>query len=134
MSAASPGWAEELKRRYLRGEASLFVLFGNVQDVVLHGGPQGETLLPVPDYLAETLQKKDTIIRYNLSTGCCFVKKGTKIDQLEELMLERAPDKVLPMLERILFGASNVALLIEYAEMVAPVGDASFSSEADRVA
>ena len=62
-------------RRYLRGEASVFVLFGNVQDVVLHE----EDLLPIPDFLAETLQKKDTIIRYNVSTGCRFVKKGTKI-------------------------------------------------------
>jgi ATP-dependent 26S proteasome regulatory subunit len=126
----APPWADELKRRYLRGEASLFVLFGNVHDLVL----SGDKLLTVPDYLAESLAKKDTIIRYNVATGCRFVKKGTKIEGLEELMLQRAPDKVLPVLEKLLFTSSNVALIIEYAEMVAPVGDASFSSEADRIA
>lgn len=124
-----PAWADELRRRYLRGEASLFVLFGNVQDVVLYD----DRLLQVPDFLAETVQKKDTIIRYNVSTGCRFVKKGTKIDGLEELLLQRAPDKVLPVLEKLLFTSSNVAVIIEYAEVVAPVGDASFSSEADRI-
>ena len=124
-----PAWADELKRRYLRGEASLFVLFGNVQDVVFYD----DRLLPVPDFLAETVQKKDTIIRYNVSTGCRFVKKGTKIEGLEELMLQRSPEKVLPVLEKLLFTSSNVAVIIEYAEVVAPVGDASFSSESDRI-
>ena len=33
-----PAWAEDLRRRYLRGEASMFVLHGNVYDVVLHNG------------------------------------------------------------------------------------------------
>ncbi len=127
--APTPSWAEELKLRYLRGEASLFVLFGNVQDVVL----SGDELLPVPDYLTEVLSKKDTIIRYNVSTGCRFVKKGTKIEGLEELMLQRAPERVLPVLEKLLFTSSNVAVIIEYAEVVAPVGDASFSSESDRI-
>jgi len=124
-----PAWADELRRRYLRGEASLFVLFGNVHDVVLYD----DRLLPVPDFLAETLQRKDTIIRYNVSTGCRFIKKGTKIEGLEELMLQKAPDKVLPVLEKLLFTSQNVAVIIEYADVVAPVGDASFSSEADRI-
>ena len=35
---ALPPWAEELRRRYLRGEAWQFVLHGNVHDLVLHGG------------------------------------------------------------------------------------------------
>jgi len=30
-----PTWADDLRRRYLRGEASMFVLHGNVYDVVL---------------------------------------------------------------------------------------------------
>ena len=32
------GWAEELRRRYLRGEASQFVLHGNVFDLVEYDG------------------------------------------------------------------------------------------------
>src|SRR5215475_8366759 len=110
-----PAWAEEIRHRYLRNEASLFVVHGNVHDVVLTDGQ----LVGVPELLAQTIQKKDTVIRYNVSTGCRIVKRGAKIDGLEELLLQRTPDKVLPILERILFGLSNVALIVEYAEMVA---------------
>jgi transitional endoplasmic reticulum ATPase len=125
-----PAWAEELKRRYLRGEASVFVVHGNVHDVVL----DGEELVSIGDYIARTVfEKKDIVIRYNVSTGCRFTKKAGKIDGIEALMLERTPDKVLPTLERLLFSANNVGLVLEYAEMMAPAGDASFSSEADRM-
>jgi AAA+ superfamily predicted ATPase len=124
------GWADELRRRYLRGESSQFVLHGNVHDVVLSDG----ALIGVADFLSKNvLERKDIIIRYNVSTGCRFVKKAGKIEGLEELMLQRSPDRVLPMLERLLFTQNNVGVIIEYAEMVAPVGDASFSSEQDRL-
>jgi AAA+ superfamily predicted ATPase len=125
-----PAWADELRRRYLRGESSQFVLHGNVHDVVLHDG----VLVGVSDFLAQKIfEKKDFVIRYNVSTGCRFTKKAGKIEALEELLLQRTPDKVLPILERLLYTQNNVALIIEYAEMVAPVGDASFFSESDRL-
>jgi SpoVK/Ycf46/Vps4 family AAA+-type ATPase len=125
-----PTWAEELKRRYLRGEASVFVVHGNVHDVVL----DGDELISVADYIARTVfEKKDIVIRYNVSTGCRFTKKAGKIDGIEALMLERTPDKVLPTLERLMFSQNNVGLVLEYAEMMAPAGDASFSSDADRM-
>src|SRR5512142_1698101 len=93
-------WADELKRRYLRGEASLFVLHGNVHDAVL----AGDSLVGVSDYLAQTvLEKKDVIIRYNVSTGCRFAKKAGKVEGLEDLLLARSPDKILPALEKLLF-------------------------------
>ena len=126
-----PSWADELKRRYLRGEASLFVLHGNVHDSVLYDG----SLVGVSDFLAQSvLEKKDIIVRYNVSTGCRFAKKAGKIEGLEELMLQRTPDKILPILERLLFTQSNVGVIVEYAEMVAPIGDSAFFSEQDRLA
>jgi len=125
-----PPWADELRRRYLKGESSMFVLHGNVHDVVLAEG----TLVGVSDYLAQAVfEKKDIVIRYNVSTGCRFVKKAGRIDALEELLLLRTPDKVLPLLERLLYTHNNVAVIVEYAEMVAPVGDASFFGESDRL-
>src|SRR5688572_30331692 len=129
-SKVLPGWAEELKRRYLRGEASVFVLHGNVHDRVLYG----DELVGVSDFLAKAvLGKKNIAIRYNVSTGCRFDKKGAKVDGLESLLLERTPDKVLPVLEKTLFSQDNVAVIVEYAEMTAPAGDANFSSEMDRM-
>src|SRR3954464_8624340 len=120
MATIFPGWAEELRRRYLRGEASLFVVHGNDHDVVL----DGDDLISVADYLAKVVfDKKDIVIRYNLSTGCKFIKKAAKVDGLEDLLTQRTPDKVLPALERLLFSQNNVAVIVEYAEMAAPAGD-----------
>jgi AAA+ superfamily predicted ATPase len=130
MPAPLPVWAEELKRRYLRGEASVFILHGNVHDLVL----DGSELVSVADFLTHSVfEKKDIVVRYNLSTGCRFAKKAGKVEGVEALLLERTPDKVLPVLERLVFSQNNVALVLEYAEMLAPAGEASFSSEADRL-
>ena len=131
--ALFPPWADELRRRYLRGEASLFILFGNVHDSVAHG----DEFSNVSDFLARVvLDKKDIIIRYNVSTGCRFLKKapGTKFDALEDLLAQRSSTQVLPALERLMFAHDNVGLIIDYAEMVAPSGDAAFLSEQDRLA
>jgi SpoVK/Ycf46/Vps4 family AAA+-type ATPase len=126
-----PAWAEELRRRYLRGEASVFVVHGNVHDLVLDGS--GE-LVSLGDFLARTVfEKKDIVIRYNMSTGCRFAKKAAKIEGAETLLLERSPDKVLPALEKLMYSQNNVGLVVEYAEMLAPAGEASFASENDRM-
>src|SRR5687768_6421210 len=129
-AATLPVWADELKRRYVRGESSLFVLFGNVHDKVLHDGK----LLGVSDFLSQAvLEKKDIIARYNVSAGCRLIKKPAGLAGYEEMLLHRGADKVLPALERMLFTENNVGVVINYAETVAPAGDASFSSEADRL-
>jgi SpoVK/Ycf46/Vps4 family AAA+-type ATPase len=129
-----PAWAEELRRRYLRGEASLFVLYGNVFDLLLHGGK----LYRLTDFLSEVLlgDNKDTIALYNLSSGVRFAKREGRGEGAEgnlgELLLAKSADKVLPAFERILQTQDRLALIIEYAEMIAPMGDANFFSEADR--
>ncbi|HEX4452897.1 MAG TPA: ATP-binding protein [Kofleriaceae bacterium] len=126
-----PAWADELRRRYLRGEASVFVVHGNVHDLVLN--ESGE-LVSLGDFLARSVfEKKDVVIRYNVSTGCRFTKKAAKIEGIETLMLERTPDKVLPALEKLTYAQNNVGLVVEYAEMLAPAGEASFASDSDRL-
>jgi hypothetical protein len=133
--ALLPAWADELRRRYLRGEASLFVLFGNVQDKIL----TGDGLIAVADFLARSvLEKKQTIIRYDLASGCRFVKRpagkaASEIAGLDELLTQRTPERVLPVLEKLLYSHDNVGLIIEYAETIAPAGDTNFSSEQDRM-
>ena len=125
-----PVWADELKRRYVRGESSLFVLFGNVHDKVLHEGK----LLGVSDFLSQAvLEKKDIIARYNVSAGCRLIKKPPGLAGHEEMLLHRSADKVLPGLERMLFTENNVGVVIDYAETVSPAGDPSFSSDVDRL-
>ena len=61
---ALPAWAEDLRRRYLRGEASMFVLHGNVFDTVLYRGAS----LSLSDFLAGPLlaETKETIVSFAL--------------------------------------------------------------------
>ena len=136
-----PSWADEIRRRYLRGEASQFVLFGNVHDLILDD-PDGssdkrspdERLLALPEFLTKVLlEKKNAVVLYNVSTGVRFAK-GKLPPGFEELVLHKEPAKALPLLERLLLTQQGVALVIEYADTVAPAGDTSFSTVDDRAA
>jgi hypothetical protein len=125
-----PSWADELRRRYLRGEACQFVVHGNVHDLVLHEGQ----LLSLGEFLAQVLlaPAKETVVSYNLSSGVRFHKKRGEVAGLEDLLLQRSADKVLPALEKLLVTTKQAGLVVEYAEMIAPAGDPNFFTEADR--
>jgi transitional endoplasmic reticulum ATPase len=131
-SGTHPAWAEELRRRYLRGEASQFILHGNVFDVVEWGGE----LLPLSEYLTEHLlgENKDLIVLFNLATGGRIVRKKTDLGGLEDLLVQRQPAKFLPAMERLLKTGQRVALIIEYAETVAPAADPALMQDDDRTA
>lgn len=125
-----PGWAHELRRRYLRGEAAQFIVHGNVNDLVLY---QGE-LLAVTDFLCQVMLagNKDVIALYNTATGVRFQKRGKKFDGLDDLLLERSREKVFPKLELLLTTQDRVALILEYAETLSPAADISMYSDSDR--
>lgn len=128
-----PDWASDLRRRYLRGEASIFVLHGNVYDVVLHDN----RTLTLTDFLGKVLLKesKETIAVYNVATGVRFLKRGKDaVGNIDDLILNTEKPKVLGAMERLLVAGSKVAAIIEYAEVIAPAGDPNFQSEADRAA
>ena len=127
-----PDWAADLRRRYLRGEASIFVLHGNVFDAVL----SGNRFLTLTDFLGNVLLKesKDTIAVYNVATGVRFLKRGKDVENLDDLILQTEKPRVLGALERLLIGSSKAGVILEYAEVIAPAGDPNFQSEADRAA
>ena len=127
-----PVWADDLRRRYLRGESSIFVLHGNVYDSVI----SGDKVHTLTDFLAKVLLKesKDTIAIFNVATGVRFSKRGKDVENLEGLLLETDKQKVLGALERMLIGSSRAAVILEYAEAIAPAGDPNFQSESDRAA
>ena len=136
-----PAWADEIRRRFLRGEASQFVLYGNVHDLILDDpdgssdkrGPD-ERLLALPEFVSKVLlDKKSLVALYNVSTGVRFVK-GKAPPSFENLLLDKEPAKVLPLLERLLVTQQGVALVVEYAETVTPAGETSFSTVDDRAA
>ena len=127
-----PIWAEDLRRRYLRGEASMFVLYGNVYDVVL----SQNRMVALTDFLTDVLLKesKQTIAVYNVATGVRFSKRVDSITALDELLLVREKDRVFAALERLLVGSRKTAVIMEYAEAIAPAGDPTFQGDADRAA
>ncbi len=127
-----PAWAEDLRRRYLRGEASMFVLHGNVYDVVLCD----RRMMGLTEFLTDVLLKdsKDTIAVYNVATGVRFTKRADSVTGLEDLLLSTEKARVFAALERLLVGAMKTAVIMEYAEAIAPAGDPNFQGEADRAA
>jgi SpoVK/Ycf46/Vps4 family AAA+-type ATPase len=127
-----PLWADDLRRRYLRGEASIFILHGNVYDAVLSGSEE----LTLTDFLGNVLLKesKETIAVYNVATGVRFLKRGEGVLQLDDLLLSTEKQRILGALERLLIGSTKVAVVLEYAEVIAPAGDPNFQSDADRAA
>ena len=129
---AHPSWADELRQRYLRGEASQFILHGNVFDVVAWDGK----LIPLGTYLAEYLlgETKDVVVVFNLASGGTLVRRKADLGGFEDLVVQRQPSKCLPAMERILKTRSKVALIVDYAETLAPAADPAMMSEEDRTA
>jgi transitional endoplasmic reticulum ATPase len=127
-----PVWAEDLRRRYLRGEASMFVLHGNVYDVVLCN----RKMMALTEFLTDVLLKdsKDTIAVYNVATGVRFTKRADGLTGVEDLLLATEKDRVFAALERLLIGSTKTAVIMEYAEAIAPAGDPNFQGESDRAA
>ena len=125
-----PTWAEELRRRYLRNEASIFVLHGNVYDSVVHEGK----MLALTDFLTGVLLRdtKDTIAVYNLATGVRFAKRVRTVPGFEEIVADAPRDKVLLALEHLVTTGTKTAAILEYAETLAPAADTSFQADADR--
>ncbi len=125
-----PIWAEDLRTRYLRGESSMFILHGNVFDSVVYDGK----MLGLTEFLTTVLLKdsRENIIVYNLSSGASFPKKSEEFSKWQEIAVETDKAKVLAMLERSIRLTDKTALIFEYAEAIAPAGDPSFQTDADR--
>ncbi len=127
-----PIWAEELRKRYLRGESSMFILHGNVFDVVLNG----DKMPGLTEFLTDVLLKdsRDSIVAYNLSSGARFPKRTETFPDWQSIAVEPDKAKVLTMLERAMRISEKNAIILEYAETIAPAGDASFQMDSDRAA
>ncbi len=125
-----PHWAEDLRRRYLRGESSIFVLHGNVFDDVV----DRDRMIPLTEFLADVLLKetRETIAVFNLATGIRYTKRQKDALSLLDDAGEKTKSGALATLERLLTASRKVAVVIEYAEAVAPAGDPAFQADSDR--
>ncbi|MBM74721.1 MAG: hypothetical protein CMK59_04925 [Proteobacteria bacterium] len=143
-----PKWAEELKIRYLSGEASLFLLHGNVHDLYAwesktDGGGTELKYLDIETYLTNFLQRtKDFVLYYNISDGLqvrsgkeskllgLINAQGEKSGKRKLLDLPKNTSKVLAFLEEaIVHSDTTSAVIVDYLETIIPQGSLTFLSE-----
>ena len=139
-----PDWANHLRSRFVSGASALFVLHGNVHDLV----PWQDKYLPLRDFLSAMLSRtKDTVLFYDVASGMRFGAKemeepfrlAVNARRLLEgraqlpLALPRDPYRLFPWIETFLLDPTqHGAFILEYAETVTPNGDVSFMGEQDR--
>ncbi|MBX3276718.1 MAG: ATP-binding protein [Acidobacteria bacterium] len=136
-----PAWAAELARKYRAGEASHFLLHYNVYDLV-RGRNSYQSLL---GFLQRELLGGKGIVLYNRSEGITFDSDETLraflaqqrvADPLLNIssanQLPRDPARALPMIERFLYYADRVAVIINFLETIFPAGEISHLSSDDR--
>ncbi|MCX6636061.1 MAG: ATP-binding protein, partial [Acidobacteria bacterium] len=145
-----PAWARELSEKYYSRTISMFVLHGNVRDLVAWKRPASVQFPPLQQFLKEALfGQRDLVISYDRGGGLSFATPDMKADFDRALAgydsfhgtalargLPRNPDGVLSLLDnylrlRILDG-KKIALIVDFAETIAPAGDSSSMPAEDR--
>lgn len=138
-SRAHPAWVEEIREKYLAGEASIFVLYGNVFDKVF----RGSNSWMVNDYLVSELfdRSKHAVYDLSLSQGLRLVGGVQKTVLAKELKsIEVSPSNLFGGLADALrsvegvFYKNSTALLIPYANSMLPATDMPLMSPDERAA
>ena len=138
-----PAWARELADLYFSGTTCLFVLHGNVHDLVRVPGDGGDTYGSLGDFLAtQIFGRWDVVLGYDVSKGL-VVQAGGNAERLrtqqqyltsrwgEPTTWPREPDKVLALLDAFLdrhlvdeaAAKKSIAILLDYAQYLVAAGD-----------
>jgi AAA+ superfamily predicted ATPase len=144
-----PPWARELSEKYYSRSFAVFVLHGNVRDLVPVRRPDATEFVPLEQFLSTALfGQRDLILHYDRG-GLSFGSAESQADFRRALEgydsfhgtnyaqgLPRNPDAVLNLLDNFLrlriADGKKIAVVIDFAETVAPAGDVSSMSAEDR--
>jgi SpoVK/Ycf46/Vps4 family AAA+-type ATPase len=142
-----PAWATELRNRYLAGEASLFLIHGNVRDLHPWTFDGETTYLDIRGFLEEFLSRtRDVVAYHNVSQGICFAHAGHKqlfTSIVNAKRMIRGEEKLsglpatatgaIPVFEDLITepGHSS-AVIMDFFEMIAPNADVSFMVHEDK--
>jgi len=119
-----PAWAGLVREKYLAGEASTFVLYGNVFDVFLVNGEFIDLKAFLTGvFVAET---KSTVVEVSPEFGVTVLKGKVELDQGAELLGK------LHSLELHLRSNTGTVVYVPYADALMPGDDAGFVSADDR--
>jgi AAA+ superfamily predicted ATPase len=145
-----PPWARELSEKYYSRSVTMFVLHGNVRDLVPLPGSAQPEFVPLEQFLSSALfGQRDLVLHYDRG-GLNFGSAETQADFRRALEgydsfhgttlakggLPRNPDAVLSILDNYLrlriADHKKIALVLDFAETLAPAGDVSGMSAEDR--
>src|SRR5690242_3103368 len=144
-----PPWARELSEKYYSRSYALFVLYGNVRDLVPIRRNGATDFASLDDFLSQALfGQRDLVLHYDRG-GLSFGSADSQADFKRALEgydsfhgtnyaqgLPRNPDAILNLLDNFLrlriADGKKIALIIDFAETVAPAGDLSSMSAEDR--
>ena len=130
-----------MARKYYAGEASHFLFYNNIYDLVR----SGSEYISLLNYLQRELVGTKHLLTYNRSEGIKFGSQEAErafIAQLrisDPLMrgdalkqLPKDPARALPLIEHFLLYGDQVAVLINFLDTIIPAGDVSYMSGDDR--
>jgi SpoVK/Ycf46/Vps4 family AAA+-type ATPase len=136
-----PAWAAKMARKYYAGEASHFLLHGNIYDLV----GSGKDYISLLNYLQLELVGTKHLLTYNRSEGIKFgshdaersftnlLRVSDPVGSREALKhLPKDPARAIPLLEHFLLYGDQVAVIINFLDTVIPTGDISYMSGEDR--
>jgi len=125
---ALPDWAETIRQKYLAGEASLFILHGNVFDKYWVGG----TPYSLQDFLAGVLfaNNKQVILELSLGQGLVPLKqdRDSGLPNLRQQRDDSGVAGLLDVVEGQIATGRSLALIVPYASTMLPNGDPQFMS------
>jgi AAA+ superfamily predicted ATPase len=160
LPAWCPGWAERLGDAYLSGTSCVFLLHGNVRDLVPVAPPRGgaeATSAPaadawgtVPEFLSrELFGRWDIVLAYDVGKGLRPLAgpDPARLRSMVQWLTERLgnaanwprdPDAAIAaidaLLERNLIDPPDqrkrIAVVLDYAQYLAPAGDAAAAARA----
>jgi len=144
-----PGWAKDLSEKYYSRSFSMFVLHGNVRDLVPLVSEGTAEFVPLEQFLTTALfGQRDLVLQYDRG-GLSFGSAESQADFRRALEgydsfhgtnfaqgLPRNPDAILNILDNYLrlriADNKKIALILDFAETIAPAGDVSGMPAEDR--
>lgn len=147
---ALPAWARELSEKYYSRSFAMFVVYGNVRDLVPLRRQETTEFVSLEEFISGALfGQRDLILHYDRG-GLSFGSADSQADFRRALEgydsfhgtsyaqggLPRNPDAVLNLLDNYLrlriADGKKIGLVIDFAETIAPAGDVSSMSADDR--
>jgi AAA+ superfamily predicted ATPase len=139
-----PAWARELADLYFSGTTCLFILHGNVHDLILCGDGEQATYRNLPEFLATQLFGSwDVVLNYDLARGLRPLA-GDNPKRLQAMVQHvaarlgepaswpRDPENLLLALDRFIERSlleedpgrrKSVGIILDYGQYLVPAGD-----------